>query len=1001
MEPIIPVIVKVQMSRCTPPENVSSYHNPDSYYAGAKDCSFLVASDEDPALENQLKSNAPFPQARHQFPNAACFVEQILQDPKAVVIRTGLISQTNDQNILIVHAIDLDANLSKDEKSQLREWLLHAPPPAATLDDLIRHFPGFKECFDQVQQLLIAAKNQGRQVICISTGFKGFRILITDPHPSLYIPTCPLTSTDAIKALVAPVVCTFFGLSEPPSCMDYSIWGRNKGVRTNLHPHPATGLWPNIILLQEEPQGPYGCQEPDSEVQCQIADFWKKCIQRAPAVERTDEDQPPAIETARKKRKKKQGQALDTEEEVQEEDEPSPVDDDFANVKDLLALRGWIAQPRSFVSATKGSRWATVIVDSAQSITEWTCPVAHRVHESNTFRVSVDRITGDLTVKCNDADCWQKDYPWPTLHSEGSLGDDALFRILIKGSLQSHDDIAQAINKSVKDIIAFDPESLARCKWRHYDADTGTWHACDSVNQPRTIIRDVLVQLITALVDRACRLRAQLPTGSKARKAAQQTEEFLSLCIPKTGSVPYMTSLCSAVEPRVIVDAAQWKSHFRAHLPVANALLHFSVETGAVTAIPYQPHLYVRHEYQAAVKWNGGVGEPHPQLESLLNSWWDKDERNSWLEFAAYALSRTAYAEKIFFLYGPPASAKSSFTGLKEHWFGPHNIFVQPSPSLIVQQNPKANQHDDDGKGHDSTKMSCYDKAIVVFPEPAAGSFLRDNHIKTMSGDRQGGRRAHSDKVENVERTFTMCVSCNYIPKPVNAQDDAMRGRIEILTCSRIFYRSEALKTEIEAKLSEESRKLYIMCKADPTVVERVKNDPTAGTAFLHLLAAAWTRLIVDQGRMFRPSPSAQKVSQAYWNALSDGDSVVTFLKDQVAVEAHSIVPKRTLWIAYQVWHKIQTQLNGSPGTLVTKDNMFGRLVNKHFEHPRLDTAQATVPVMKEDTPDFFQPGTIFVTPEPQAKVNCYKGIKLIACPDAYPSYYWQTDPATGKVIHP
>lgn len=979
--------------------------DPNVYYAGAQTFQFMVGPHEDLEMERRIAKADFWPRPqKHHYQDAESFVDRVLTKPDALVMKMAVAASPKAQTVvLMVHAIDLDADFpDKAAKQKLRERLFKEGEAAVTIGQLIQDYPdSFGQCLKDAQMLIEAAEACGKTAICISTGFKGFRILITDPDPSLYIVTERSSikgSAAAVKDLVQPVLAAFFGFSRDtlPSTIDYSVWGESKGVRTNLHPHPATGLGPTLVgAALDKPYGHSG--QPDPAVMNAIRQFWIQCLARASAPPGSDEEK-------QKKPKKKKKKALPRKrgrpkKDDNGNDDPDVAYDNFDDILLLLATKGWVPQQSSMSQLKKGEMFVQVYIDRRQSAKQWTCLKTKRVHDSNTFIVTVDRVTGRLKIACADPECNDPDYPWPSQSVVGTLSDEPLFRALHfgnkkQGPMSNHADIGRAIAVSVSQLMAYDHSRTDACKWRIYKKETGTWHPCSTAGQFRYFIRQVLVENLEALADMALSVQKSLPSQSKARNTAAALEETLRTnCVHLSGASAYMAALASAMEAHCIVPQEKWQSHVSGYLPVANVLLHFSTTTGKVAGLPYRPDMYICHEYQSPLLWNDDGPSCHQGLETLLDSWWDSEDRKAWLQFIAYGLSRTAFAEKLFVLYGPPGSAKSSLFKILGKWFQSTNVFAMPGACFLVQAN-KTSKHDDDGKGHDSTRLSMCDKAIVMLPEPPVGGYFRDHIVKSLTGDQQSGRRAHSADVVNINRTFTPAVVCNSIPRPINPEDDAMVGRIEILTSRRVFYRSETNRESLEAKMTEAQLKDCTMVHADSTVVDAVVDDLTnAGPWFLHLVAVAWHELIVDQQRKFYTSPFAKTVTEAYWKTdCAEGDSVRTFLSQQVVRKAEAVLPKHSLWLAYGAWYAAFTDLNGSPGTLIQSEQSFKDRVKRYYSHSGLQDARRKVPVMEKELSNnnnFNEsaPRLLLNLQNLKDKVHCYIGLKLKPFNNAYPSY--------------
>lgn len=370
------------------------------------------------------------------------------------------------------------------------------------------------------------------------------------------------------------------------------------------------------------------------------------------------------------------------------------------------------------------------------------------------------------------------------------------------------------------------------------------------------------------------------------------------------------------------------------------------------------------------------------QLEQLLDSWWDGTERIAWTEFIAYALSRTAFTEKFGLAYGPPGAAKSTLIRMLEHWFGIGNVFTHSGSSFVVSNEPKAKVFDDDGNGHNTTLMSCTDKALVIFPEPSHKAVFKDSRIKTMTGDRQTGRVAHSPTVKSVARTYTPLILCNYLPVPSDPQDTAMRSRAEILTMHRVFYRSEEHKEDLCRKMTPQQQADAKMIKANVSVVEKVLKDPEAATAFLNILAVRWNSLVIKNDRVFRQSDLAKTVAKSYWTSQTvETDSIVAFLKQQVTLTGgNDLIPKKNLWKAYEAWHKWSTQTQGSPGPFEHSEDAFKKRVKAYYGPVSLQDGQRCAHLYSEDSITL----PIKLNTQEKQKTRCYFGLALLSCPEAY-----------------
>lgn len=856
-----------------------------------------------------------------QITSADDFVQKCLLDPRAVVLKTAFRQRSDTASMvaLSLHAIDCDAeNL---DKVALRDRLRRQPN--ITLAELFQEFPALSECCRQAHALCEGARARGKQAVIISTGFKGFRVIVSNADPELYliVPAASIKgSATAVKDAVQPRLKEFFG--ELPPCIDYSVWGENKGVRTNLHSHPVTGLYPLII---SDDNLPYGSTSRDAKTHSVLLSFWTACVTNVSLLDIPNDA--PSASPARSKRKR--GTGNDVEENI---------------VQTILAERGWVAQNNSIQPIGNSRRKVSVIMDKSKS-TPYTCNIAGRVHANNTFRAVLDLSSRTiLSVHCMDQDCQSSNTPFLDLLKKA-------------GSLTNHAVIAQGIAAEIRKQLVFDGKA-----WRSYRAETGCWHQCETRATPI----DAVFELLQSALERL----------------HPDDEDDVSLVLKArsmVGNTAVLSGICNMLEHGAFVSKDKWTSHFQGYLPVQNKLLQFCSTT--VIAHDYRPDHYIRAEYQATfVYWNPDA-PACAQLEALLNSWWDPTERNAWLQALAYALSRCAFAEKFFLGYGPPGSSKSRLLEMLQKWFGQENIFSHENAAYVVQNNPYARTHDEDGNAHNTALVTCFNKALVVYPEPSDKAVFRDARIKTMTGDIQTARVAHDPVIRSVPRSYTPLMLTNYLPRPSNPSDTAIMSRIEILTMHRVFYRNEQHKQELLKKMTPEQQQEAQMRPADTNVVDAVIKSPEAATAFLNLLAAAWYQLNVVNKRQFQPSDLAKTVAKSYWSTVTtEGDSVDTFLTEQVHLEnSAAILPKKNLWLAYKAWHAWYTNINGSPGPIAKSDDSFKKRVRRFYNTlPFDDTpSQPTVYLLNEHNPLQLQ---TFATP----KVRCYLGLTLKPCPEAY-----------------
>jgi hypothetical protein len=929
------------------------------------------------------------------FADPRTLVDVVLAgDPRVVGIGNMFARHPASKFVVLAgRSVELSAQLTEQETEQL--GLLLQKEPSATVKQLADQFPAFGECFGQAMDLVSRAKAQGRDACCLSNGHLGFCVLIRDSDASLY--ACTSRSSSLYSDETESLLMAAFGLGKDdlPSCWESG----SRSSSTLLHPHPTTGLWPRCIFGMDQP---YGSVQLDPDAHGIVRKYWQSVLANIPskfgdtnlvelvaaplaplAPPRRSSTRVEAAAASKKRTEQEEAAKRGPGRPKKKKDKKEEIVDTFQDVKDLVGKYGWTVDQSSLGKKLAGKSMVTV-----RATGRFTC--VHPKHvgprDGQTFIVDVHRDTGGAIPKCKMPSCRSgDDHVWSAAPGvPGTLAADPLFEaVKSQNALKNHAEIAKAIAPEVKQRLAYDASSLQSNKWRVYGAKAGTWKA-SSGSQAKMIVHGIIVARLQQLAATATAMAKSLPPDSKAQLAAESHAKRLTLQRQEAGSDILLGHFCVLLEHCAAVDKEMWKSHFSGYLPVSNVLLHFCTRTGRVTAHEYKPEQYIRQEYQATfVVWNPDA-PVHHGLDKLLESWWgDEDGRRSWLHFLVYGLSRTGFAEKLFILFGPGGSAKSSVTGLMEHWYGSANVSTQASAAFLVQKGNvgSGGARDDDGTGHNSTALSFCDKALVGFPEAPQNGRWRDEVVKRITGDKQGGRHAHSKDVLDVARTFLAFVVCNSLPRPSSVQEiDTLIGRLELVVSTNVFFRNEAHERELQARMTPDQREMCVMKQADSTVVDSIKADPAAATHFLNLLAASWTTLIVAQKRMFVASALGKKIMANYWQSLrSEDDSVVSFLSSQVQYVRDGVVPKINLWHAYSAWYKEHSSVQGSPGPLVTSDISFYKRVSTYFQHQHAVTCgQPNAPVMVAS-------GEGKLTLKPTKKVHSYLGIALKRH-SAYPS---------------
>jgi hypothetical protein len=162
------------------------------------------------------------------------------------------------------------------------------------------------------------------------------------------------------------------------------------------------------------------------------------------------------------------------------------------------------------------------------------------------------------------------------------------------------------------------------------------------------------------------------------------------------------------------------------------------------------------------------------------------------------------------------------------------------------------------------------------------------------------------------------------------------------------------------------------MVQADTSIVETVRQDLSAATHFLNIIAQSWKKLIVDNKKQFTEPGD---IMRAYWES-DDDDSVSVFLRNQVSREDDAAtLHKDSLYLAYKAW----CNYADTTGKLETHASRFKtRVMSFYTQHPP-ESKQVSA-VIFETTPE----GSLFCSGQTMPRKHCFLGMKLKPS-DAYP----------------
>ncbi len=613
------------------------------------------------------------------------------------------------------------------------------------------------------------------------------------------------------------------------------------------------------------------------------------------------------------------------QEEITEVSVEEDHDDDFQDVKEMVARAGFQVQASGYQKANRGANIITLTLSGSSERPE--CPFNQdAVAQHKVDKIQVSRAKGFIQLQCSCSNL-----------SGPNVSQASLAHLIEKSGVKNHADLALYIAPEAKQVVAFDIEGDARV----FQSQLGTWLKQSKPMGAYQALRRTLVNHIDSIIANTRSRSRMWPTGkSPVKSAAEKWIRSLQRAIQDTGKTLWMQHFGAQFTSLLLVRKEVWESHFKGFLPLRNALVEFKTDASEepIVVHQYSWHQYVRSEYQCDVIWR-----PEARSELLVSAmaqWWTTDQVLPWLQAVAYALSRSACMEKFFVIQALPSTAKSTFFSLLKCIFGDSNVFIHPRTELITQK-AGARTFNNGGQGHDSACISMYDKAIVQFNEPDQGSLFRQGLLKKLSGDDQAGRRAYSANTQSYNRCFTMFILCNAAPLPEDPGDDALRRRMNFLTSNRVFYGSEEKKQKLLSMMSDAEVKSTALIPADPGVIKRLKEDGDAHSYLVLLLACAWKILIQEQQKTFLESPQAAQLRKDYWSAaVPDEDMVSRFLEDSVELTSSPMahIPHATLFRVYCAWFNKQLEQRGpfmQEDTCVTTQKAFIKRVLAHFEYAK------------------------------------------------------------------
>lgn len=284
----------------------------------------------------------------------------------------------------------------------------------------------------------------------------------------------------------------------------------------------------------------------------------------------------------------------------------------------------------------------------------------------------------------------------------------------------------------------------------------------------------------------------------------------------------------------------------------------------------------------------------HPMWDSLID--WITSGQKEFADFLrralGYSLTADVSEEKLFFIHGPGASAKSTFMEGFKATLG--DYAKTADFEAFLKRNNVGSPRNDIAR--------LAGARFVVSIEVDEGKQLAEGLVKMVTGgDTVTARLLYKEAFEFVP-SFKLWLAANHAPK-VRDDDDAMWRRI--------------LRIPMDRVVPKEQR--------DPKVKATLKDPKLAGPA---ILAWAVQGCLEWQRDGLGVPPLIEAATQEYRNEM---DQLREFIGDCCTVASDAWVGTTALWQAYENWAKENAE--GSP---LTRHGFVDRLEKRGFKRDRV-----------------------------------------------------------------
>jgi len=283
----------------------------------------------------------------------------------------------------------------------------------------------------------------------------------------------------------------------------------------------------------------------------------------------------------------------------------------------------------------------------------------------------------------------------------------------------------------------------------------------------------------------------------------------------------------------------------------------------------------------------------HELFDRVLTEALPDPDLRTYLQLAAgYSLCGSTREEVMFFIYGPEASAKSTFTEALSHVLGGYSTTADPETFLKKQG--------DAGVRQDIARLAGL--RLVLTSEVDAGKQFAEGLVKRITGGDVMVARYLYGKEFCFRPQFKLWLVANHQPR-ADAQDGALWRRIRVLPFDR--------------SIPKEQR--------DPTVKQTMLTE--CGPA---LLAWAVQGCLLWQKNGLRDAPRVANATEQY---RADQDPLSGFFSDRCHFIPTAWTMSKDIFNAYHAWaaeNGVSTRFQVSPKRLAEALKQRGCL-SQHF----------------------------------------------------------------------